>query len=85
MGKIKGFLFAVRHREILMTDLGLFVNVVPVISTSAPISLVGVTEGFKFVGSAKSKIAVRLTCAVADIDKQRSKKSKIRFILFIKR
>ena len=23
MGKIKGFLFAVRHREILMTDLGL--------------------------------------------------------------
>ena len=22
MGKIKGFLFAVRHREILMTDLG---------------------------------------------------------------
>ena len=25
MGKIKGFLFAVRHREILMTDLGLSV------------------------------------------------------------
>ena len=25
MGKIKGFLFAVRHREILMTDLGLIV------------------------------------------------------------
>ena len=24
MGKIKGFLFAVRHREILMTDLGLY-------------------------------------------------------------
>ena len=24
MGKIKGFLFAVRHREILMTDLGLW-------------------------------------------------------------
>ena len=24
MGKIKGFVFAVRHREILMTDLGLF-------------------------------------------------------------
>lgn len=24
MGKVKGFLFAVRHREILMTDLGLF-------------------------------------------------------------
>ena len=23
MGKIKGFLFAVRHREIIMTDLGL--------------------------------------------------------------
>ena len=23
MGKIKGFLFAVRHREILLTDLGL--------------------------------------------------------------
>ena len=22
MGKIKGFLFAVRHREVLMTDLG---------------------------------------------------------------
>ncbi|MCI7008456.1 MAG: hypothetical protein MR919_05595, partial [Parabacteroides sp.] len=27
MGKIKGFLFAVRHREILMTDLGLYVAV----------------------------------------------------------
>ena len=26
MGKIKGFLFAVRHREILMTDLGLNVK-----------------------------------------------------------
>ena len=26
MGKIKGFLFAVRHREILMTDLGLKKN-----------------------------------------------------------
>jgi hypothetical protein len=24
MGKIKGILFAVRHREILMTDLGLY-------------------------------------------------------------
>ena len=27
MGKIKGFLFAVRHREILMTDLGLYAMV----------------------------------------------------------
>ena len=26
MGKIKGFLFAVRHREILMTDLGLNIS-----------------------------------------------------------
>ena len=26
MGKIKGFLFAVRNREILMTDLGLISN-----------------------------------------------------------
>ena len=26
MGKIKGFLFAVRHREILMTDLGSYSN-----------------------------------------------------------
>ena len=27
MGKIKGFLFAVRHREILMTDLGLTLDI----------------------------------------------------------
>ena len=29
MGKIKGFLFAVRHREILMTDLGLSISLNP--------------------------------------------------------
>ena len=39
MEKIKGFLFAVRHREILMTDLGLMVvlcsddTVHPVVNT----------------------------------------------------
>ena len=36
MGKIKGFLFAVRHREILMTDLGLTVSGAPgVLATGA--------------------------------------------------
>ena len=29
MGKIKGFLFAVRHREILMNDLGLSISLNP--------------------------------------------------------
>ena len=32
MGKIKGFLFAVRHREILMTDLGLMSSINDVVS-----------------------------------------------------
>ena len=40
MGKIKGFLFAVRHREILMTDLGL--------RESDPLGKITVTEDTPF-------------------------------------
>ena len=37
MGNIKGFLFAVRHREILMTDLGLLIVVMNYIPTPCAI------------------------------------------------
>ena len=40
MGKIKGFLFAVRHREILMTDLG------SILSLSLPRTSVSQSRGF---------------------------------------
>lgn len=36
MEKIKGFLFAVRHREILMTDLGLRIHISPFHTLNVP-------------------------------------------------
>ena len=47
MGKIKGFLFAVRHREILMTDLGLMpTNNCPIYKTEKRNP--ALTSGFLF-------------------------------------
>ena len=55
MGKIKGFLFAVRHREILMTDLGLIISLAKLVNYSLIFVLIAVILSFFIHCLKKSK------------------------------